>query len=64
MKWLALVIALAAVLPVAGWLRRNPRQHPYVWMLIGLSAFFAQVGSGLGDCSHRVADVAGYHEGS
>lgn len=35
MKWLALAVGLAGIVPLAGWLRRNPRETPKVWMLMG-----------------------------
>jgi O-antigen ligase len=46
-KWLVFVVALAAVLPVAGWLRRNPRQHRYAWMLMGFLPFMLTAVPGL-----------------
>ena len=39
MKWAALAIALASILPLAAWLRRNPHQVPKVWMLMGFLPF-------------------------
>ena len=39
MKWVALAIVLAAFLPLASWLRRNPRETPKVWMLMGILPF-------------------------
>lgn len=39
MKWLALAAALAAVVPFGGWLRRNPRETPKIWMLVGFLPF-------------------------
>jgi O-antigen ligase len=38
-KWVFLAIMLAAILPVAGWLRRNPRETPKIWMLMGFLPF-------------------------
>jgi hypothetical protein len=38
-KWLGLIIALTAVLPISGWLRHNPRNAPKIWMLIGFLPF-------------------------
>jgi O-Antigen ligase len=34
-KWVFFVIALAAVLPLAGWLRANPNKTPAIWVLVG-----------------------------
>lgn len=39
MKWAVLAIALAAVVPLARWLRRNPRETPKIWMLMGFLPF-------------------------
>ena len=39
MKWVALAISLAAVMPFAGWLRRHPSEAPKVWMLVGFLPF-------------------------
>lgn len=39
MKWFALIIILAAVVPFAAWLRRNPHQAPKAWMLVGFLPF-------------------------
>ena len=39
MKWVALAISLAAVVPFAGWLRRHPGEAPKVWMLVGFLPF-------------------------
>ena len=39
MKWAVLAIVLAAVLPLAGWLRRNPRDFPKIWVLVGFLPF-------------------------
>lgn len=39
MKWAALAVALAAIMPLAGWLRRNPRETPKIWMLMGFLPF-------------------------
>jgi O-antigen ligase len=38
-KWAALAVALAAVLPLAGWLRRHPGEAPKIWMLMGFLPF-------------------------
>jgi len=38
-KWLGLTFALAAVLPVYLWLRRNPRYAPRIWTAIGFLPF-------------------------
>src|SRR5215470_12125826 len=39
MKWAFLAIALVALPPLSGWLRRNPREMPKVWMLMGFLPF-------------------------
>ena len=39
MKWILLAVALAAVLPLSSWLRRNPHQTPKIWALVGFLAF-------------------------
>lgn len=39
MKWVALAILLAAVLPLSQWLRKNPREAPKLWMLVGFLPF-------------------------
>ena len=39
MKWAALAIALAVILPLSDWLRRNPRETPKIWMLVGFLPF-------------------------
>jgi O-antigen ligase len=49
-KWVALAILLAAVLPLSQWLRQNPRQAPKLWMLLGFLPFalsFAHLVMGL-----------------
>jgi O-antigen ligase len=38
-KWILFAIALAGVLPLAGWLRRNRRHRPKIWMLLGSLPF-------------------------
>jgi O-antigen ligase len=38
-KWVALAIILAAVLPVSNWLRQNQRDAPKLWMLFGFLPF-------------------------
>jgi len=38
-KWVFLIIMLAAVMPLAEWLRRNPREIPKIWMLVGFLPF-------------------------
>ena len=35
MKWVALIILLAAIVPIRGWLRRNPNATPRLLMLMG-----------------------------
>lgn len=39
MKWIFLIVASAAVVPFAGWLRRHPSEAPKVWMLVGFLPF-------------------------
>lgn len=39
MKWAALAILLAAIVPFAGWLRHNTREVPKVWILMGFLPF-------------------------
>lgn len=39
MKWIALLIAAAAVVPLSTWLRRNPGEALKVWMLVGFLPF-------------------------
>jgi O-Antigen ligase len=39
LKWVALILLLSAIGPLATWLRRNPDQVPKVWMLIGFLPF-------------------------
>jgi O-antigen ligase len=38
-KWGFLAVALAAIVPLVGWLRRNPRETPKIWMLMGFLPF-------------------------
>jgi O-antigen ligase len=38
-KWLALIVCLAGVVPLAAWLRQNPRETPKIWMLAGFLPF-------------------------
>jgi O-antigen ligase len=35
----ALIILLAAILPLCGWLRRNPHETPKLWVLVGFLPF-------------------------
>ena len=39
MKWMGLILTLAAVLPLAVWLRRNPRGALKIWMVMGFLPF-------------------------
>lgn len=39
MKWAALAVALASIVPLASWLRRNPRHAPKLWTLVGFLPF-------------------------
>jgi O-antigen ligase len=38
-KWVALVIVLAAIIPLSQWLRHNPRESPKIWTLVGFLPF-------------------------
>jgi hypothetical protein len=38
-KWVSLIMILAAIVPLSNWLRRNPRQAPKLWMLLGFLPF-------------------------
>jgi O-antigen ligase len=38
-KWVSLIMVLAAIVPLSNWLRRNPRQAPKLWMLLGFLPF-------------------------
>jgi O-antigen ligase len=38
-KWVALIIFLAAIVPVSNWLRNNPRAAPKIWILMGFLPF-------------------------
>ena len=39
MKWAVFVIVLLGILPLARWIRRNPRQAPRIWILMGFLPF-------------------------
>src|SRR5215467_3708849 len=39
MKWAGLILVIAAIAPLAGWLRRNPREAPKLWILVGFLPF-------------------------
>src|SRR6478736_2370209 len=39
MKWFLFAVAMAGVLPLTEWLRRNPKQTPKVWVLMGCLPF-------------------------
>src|SRR5258707_12648048 len=39
MKWVSLIMVLAAILPLSRWLRQNPREAPKLWMLMGFLPF-------------------------
>ena len=39
MKWVSLIMVLAAIAPVSNWLHRNPHQAPKLWMLLGFLPF-------------------------
>jgi O-antigen ligase len=38
-KWVALIIILAAIMPLSRWLRRNPREGLKLWTLMGFLPF-------------------------
>jgi O-antigen ligase len=38
-KWVVLFVVLAGIVPLSGWLRRNPGETPKFWMLLGLLPF-------------------------
>ena len=38
MKWALLLIAAASMVPLSAWLRRNPREAPKLWILVGFLA--------------------------
>jgi O-antigen ligase len=38
-KWVGLIMVLAAILPLSNWLRQNPRDAPKLWMLMGFLPF-------------------------
>ena len=57
MKWAIFAVALAGVLPLAGWLRRNPREHPKIWMLVGVLPFLL---TALPRLEHRHYRLAGW----
>jgi O-antigen ligase len=38
-KWAGFVILVAAIVPISGWLRRNPAAIPKIWMLMGFLPF-------------------------
>ena len=52
MKWVALAIVLAAFMPLASWLRRNPQHTPKFWTLVGLAPF------GIGSLHLLVAPIS------
>ena len=39
MKWVGLIIILAAIMPLYWWLRRYPRGAPKIWILLGFLPF-------------------------
>ena len=39
MKWAGLILVFAAIAPLASWLRRNPREAPKIWILVGFLPF-------------------------
>jgi O-antigen ligase len=38
-KWIVLAVALAGIMPLADWLRRNPHETPKIWILMGFLPF-------------------------
>ena len=42
MKWLALGLCVILIVPLLGYLRRNPAQSQKVWMLLGFLPFVIQ----------------------
>lgn len=44
MKYALLVVALMAVLPLVGWLRRNPQHTTKVWIVMGVFPFVVSTG--------------------
>ncbi len=55
MKWIGLAIVLIAIIPLSGWLRRNPAQAPKAWILMGLLPFLLTV-------SHSVMAIISWVE--
>ena len=39
MKWLLLIITIAAIVPASIWFRRNPAEMPKIWVLMGFLVF-------------------------
>jgi O-antigen ligase len=38
-KWVMFAVALAGILPLTQWMRRNPQQRPKIWVLMGCLPF-------------------------
>ncbi len=43
MKWVGLAIVLLVIIPISGWLRRNPAEAPKAWTVLGLFPFLLTV---------------------
>ncbi len=39
MKWVGLIVIIAAILPLANWLKRNPSDAPKLWVVVGFLPF-------------------------
>ena len=59
MKWALLLIAAASMVPLSAWLRRNPREAPKLWILVG----FLAVEHGPLHVYMAIDSVAGYWPG-
>ena len=44
MKYVLLIVALTTILPLAGWLRRNPQYATKVWIVVGALPFVISTG--------------------
>ena len=59
MKWVLLIIALAGVPPLAGWLRRTPAAIPKIWMLVGFLTLAARPSPSVYGLQHLGGTLAG-----